>query len=73
MSQLLENNDNTLLRLHSVCIGVMMIWQISRGNITIQSLLTRLDLPYHCDVNTHIVQPQQGVLIFFKLLGHTVA
>ncbi len=30
-----------------------------------------LDLPYHSDINTQIVQPQYGVIIVFKLLGHT--
>ncbi len=33
--------------------------------------VTCLDLPYHCDDNAHTAQPQWGVIVVFKLLGHT--
>ncbi len=36
-------------------IDVTMVGQIQARQ---QSLLMCLDLPYRCDVNTHIVQPQ---------------
>ncbi len=34
-------------------------------------VVTCLDLPYHCDINTQTAQRQLGVIIVFKLLRHT--
>ncbi len=68
MSQQLENNNYSQLRLCSLCIDITMV-----GHIQVHQhrLLTCLDLPYHCVVNRHPVQHQQGAMIRFKLLGHT--
>ncbi len=34
--------------------------------------MTCLDMPYNCEVITYTAQHQQGVIIVFKVSGHTI-
>ncbi len=54
MSQWLEHNDFSQLRLHSLCIDVTTVGQTQASQKT---LLMCLNLPYHFDINTPIEQP----------------
>ncbi len=69
ISKKYEHNYYSLLRLHNVCIDVIMLAQIQTCQ---QSLMMCMDLFYHCDVNTIRAQPYHGVIIVFKLLRHTL-
>ncbi len=64
------NGLKTMITPHrgcTVCIDITRVWHIQACH---QIAMTYLDVPYHCDINTHTAQPLCGIIIVFKPLGH---